>query len=240
MNVKKPDEIVANVLFDGQNLFHGARDAFGCSQPNYDVMLLAQAACKAKGWRLGKVSFYSGIPPKSVQPALRFFWNKKLAAMQQQGVQVNTTELRYSDKAEYQADGSTKITPHAREKGIDMWIGLDIFEHAVDASCNAIIVFSQDNDLQIACKRASMAAARMNHHLDIACAFPSLQESGDNEARSKSSKGIVGIDWIHIDRDTYFACRDRNSYGLTASEKAYCDKVTPFETVASRRQARIK
>ena len=36
-------------FFDGQNLFHAVRAAFGYTYPNYDVKALAQAICAARG-----------------------------------------------------------------------------------------------------------------------------------------------------------------------------------------------
>lgn len=42
----------AVVFVDGQNLFHTAREAFGYTYPNYDVLALAQAVCAPKGWAL--------------------------------------------------------------------------------------------------------------------------------------------------------------------------------------------
>ena len=49
-------------LVDGQNLFYGAKEAFGYSHPNYDPLLLAQSVCERRGWRLDQVRFYTGIP----------------------------------------------------------------------------------------------------------------------------------------------------------------------------------
>ncbi|MEI6392163.1 MAG: hypothetical protein WCT12_13800 [Verrucomicrobiota bacterium] len=43
-----PDEpsIKRTIAFiDGQNLFHGAKEAFGFTYPNYDLKALTQALC---------------------------------------------------------------------------------------------------------------------------------------------------------------------------------------------------
>jgi hypothetical protein len=39
----EPSEKRAVVFVDGQNLFHAARDTFGCTFPNFDVSALAKA-----------------------------------------------------------------------------------------------------------------------------------------------------------------------------------------------------
>jgi hypothetical protein len=38
----------AIAFFDGQNLFHAVKAAFGYTYPNYDAMALAQAICTAR------------------------------------------------------------------------------------------------------------------------------------------------------------------------------------------------
>lgn len=48
----EPPVIRAVAFIDGQNLYHAAREAFGYTYPNYDVGMLAQAVCAAKGWQL--------------------------------------------------------------------------------------------------------------------------------------------------------------------------------------------
>jgi hypothetical protein len=68
-------------FFDGQNLFHGARDAFGYRYPNFDPLKLAQHACGAKGWTLAEARFYTGVPDAVDNPFWHHFWASKLAQM---------------------------------------------------------------------------------------------------------------------------------------------------------------
>ncbi|MEO3434253.1 NYN domain-containing protein [Inquilinus sp. CAU 1745] len=44
--MRPPDPIRAVAFFDGQNLFHSAKAAFGYTYPNYDPSLLAQTICE--------------------------------------------------------------------------------------------------------------------------------------------------------------------------------------------------
>lgn len=37
------------VFVEGQNLYHAAREAFGYTCPNYDVVALAKQVCKGQG-----------------------------------------------------------------------------------------------------------------------------------------------------------------------------------------------
>ena len=48
-------------FFDGQNLFHHAKAAFGYTHPNYDPLKLANAVCSAHGWENHGVRFYTGV-----------------------------------------------------------------------------------------------------------------------------------------------------------------------------------
>lgn len=46
----EPSAKRAVVFVDGQNLFHAAREAFGYTYPNYDVLSLARRICEEHGW----------------------------------------------------------------------------------------------------------------------------------------------------------------------------------------------
>lgn len=50
------------VFVDGQNLFYGAKIAFGYLFPNYDILPLATTLCQQHGWQLTEARFYTGIP----------------------------------------------------------------------------------------------------------------------------------------------------------------------------------
>ena len=52
----------AIAFFDGQNLFHSVKAAFGYRFPNYDPGALAGSVCKRQGWDLEQVRFYTGAP----------------------------------------------------------------------------------------------------------------------------------------------------------------------------------
>jgi len=45
----EPQDKRAVVFIDGQNLFHAAREAFGYTYPNYDILPLARRICEASG-----------------------------------------------------------------------------------------------------------------------------------------------------------------------------------------------
>lgn len=69
--VVEPATKYAIAFFDGQNLFHAARRAFGYPYPNYDPLALATTICRRAGWTLKRTCFYTGIPDPADDP----FWN---------------------------------------------------------------------------------------------------------------------------------------------------------------------
>jgi hypothetical protein len=72
-----PVTIRAVSFFDGQNLFHSAKAAFGYRFPNYDPVALSKAVCAAKGWDCHQVRFYTGVPDPTDNPFWNHFWVAK-------------------------------------------------------------------------------------------------------------------------------------------------------------------
>lgn len=60
--MQPPAMIRAVAFFDGQNLFHSAKAAFGYTYPNYDPLALATKICALRGWHLEQTRFYTGVP----------------------------------------------------------------------------------------------------------------------------------------------------------------------------------
>ncbi len=120
----------ADVFIDGQNLFHAVRESFGYTYPNYDVLALADAVCKAQGWTLAQARFYTGIPDPTDNPFWHHFWSAKLAVMGRQGVVVFSRSLRYRNKTVTLPDATELTLPVGEEKGVDIRIALDVIRMA--------------------------------------------------------------------------------------------------------------
>src|SRR5262245_27036930 len=58
---EEPQKKRVVVFFDGQNLFHTAKAAFGYTFQNYDPLRLAGTICRSQGWSLQLVRFYIGV-----------------------------------------------------------------------------------------------------------------------------------------------------------------------------------
>jgi len=193
----------AVAFIDGQNLFHAAREAFGYTWPNYDVLALAGSVTKAAGWALDRVRFYTGIP--KTDPRWNRFWSAKLLAMSRQGVIVYSRPLRYRNKRVKLPDGTEHAFLTGEEKGIDVRIALDVIRGAHRREYDVAIVFSQDQDLSEAADEVRVISQEQGRWIKMACAFPS-------SPTSRNRRGINKTDWVRIDRATYEACLDASDY----------------------------
>lgn len=137
----------AIAFFDGQNLYHAVRVAFGYTYPNYDVKALAQSLCTARGWQLEQVRFYTGVPDATDNVFWSGFWAAKLLVLSRQGVWTFSRPLRYRNQTVKLPDGTAHAFLAAEEKGVDVRIALDVIRMAHRREYDVALVFSQDQDL---------------------------------------------------------------------------------------------
>lgn len=192
-------------FFDGQNLFYMAKQAFGYSFPNYDPKLLTESVCRAKGWIVAGIYFYTGIPSSTDKPEWNSFWTKKLAVMGTRGIHSFTRPLRYRSRTIVLPDGTSTVARVGQEKGVDVRIALDIVRLALANVYDVALIFSQDQDLSEAVKEVKTISIMQDQWIGTACAYPVAPGA-------TNTRGIDGADWIRIDRTQYDACLDPNDY----------------------------
>lgn len=202
--MKLPDPIRAVAFFDGQNLFHCAKSAFGYSFPNYDPQALATEVCAEKGWQLKGARFYTGVPDPGDNAFWNHFWIAKGAQMGRDGVHVYTRPLRYRNKTVILPDGSTHSFLHGDEKGIDVRIALDIIRLAVEDEYDVALVFCRDQDLSEVAEELRVIARATKRWIKMASAYP--------YSPAHKVRGIDKTDWIRIERSLYDRCLDRRDY----------------------------
>jgi uncharacterized LabA/DUF88 family protein len=203
MTPDEPHPKRAVTFVDGQNLFHAAREAFGHTTPNFNVRALSETLCRAQGWTLAQVRFYTGIPDPSDNPKWHRFWTAKLARLGRQGAVVFSRPLRYRNRGVTLPDGTRHTFLAGEEKGVDVRIALDIIRLALRGEYDVALVFSQDQDLSEAAEEIRLIAQERGRWLKIASAFPV-------SPASRNRRGIDKTDWIPIDRSTYDACLERH------------------------------
>lgn len=192
-------------FFDGQNLFHAAKEAFGYPFPNYDPLALAEQICQKQGWQFQGARFYSGIPDRQDNAFWNHFWVAKLGAMGHRGVTVYSRSLRYRNQTVRLPDGTTQSFLVAEEKGIDVRIALDTIHLAYRNDFDVALIFSQDQDLSEVAEQVRLIAKEQSRWIKVASAFPVSPVS-------RNRRGINKTDWIPIDRATYDACIDPRDY----------------------------
>jgi uncharacterized LabA/DUF88 family protein len=201
----------AVVFVDGQNLYHAAREAFGYTYPNYDVLTLARTICDVKSWTLTQARFYTGIPDLDDDARWHGFWSAKLAVMGRQGVHVFSRSLRYRNRTVRLPDRTSHSVLVGEEKGIDVRIALDVISLAHRGAYDVAVILSQDQDLSEVAQEIRLIA-RQGRWIKIACAFPS-------SPTSRNRRGIDKSDWVRIDCAMYDACLDRRDYRSKPSPK---------------------
>lgn len=100
----------ARVFVDGQNLYRGAKEAFGYHYPNYEVQALGDKLCHEHGWQLNGIYFYTGVPDTDDDAFWHHFWNAKMAVMGRKGIHVFSRSLRYRNKEFKLPDGKVDCT----------------------------------------------------------------------------------------------------------------------------------
>jgi uncharacterized LabA/DUF88 family protein len=200
----------AITFIDGQNLYHAAREAFGYSYPNYDVLALSKTVCQQKGWDLKQARFYTGIPDQQDDGFWNHFWSGKLAVMGRQSIHVFSRPLRYRNKQVRLSNGQNYTFLSGEEKGIDVRLALDVIRLAHRREYDVALIFSQDQDLSEVAEEIRTIAAEQVRWIRIACAFPA-------SPTSKNTRGINKTEWIKIDRATYDACLDHRDYRPSGS-----------------------
>jgi len=195
----------AVAFFDGQNLFHCAKAAFGYNFPNYDPVLLAAEVCRQQGWECVGTRFYTGIPDAADNQFWNHFWTAKGAQMGRQGVHVYTRSLRYRNKTIRLPDGTVHTFLDGDEKGIDVRIAVDVIRLAQSRSYDVALLFCRDQDLSEVADEIRVISAEQRRWLKIASAYP-------YSPATPHAKGINRTDWIRIDRNTYDRCVDTRDY----------------------------
>lgn len=187
------------VFFDGQNLFHGAKDAWApvphvhgsrYGYPCYDVEKLAKCLTeRLPGRSLAACRFYTGVPSATQNAHWHGFWTNKLRYLGSKGVFV------------YRG----RINPGGQEKGVDVSIAIDLIRLTYERGYDLAIIVSADWDLAPAIHLAKLIALEQGRRVEFESASP--YERGRFENR-----GLPGTTWVRIDKALYDSCFDPTDY----------------------------
>jgi uncharacterized LabA/DUF88 family protein len=193
-------------FIDGQNLFYGAKKAFGYSYPNYDIKKLCEGVASFhSAWNIEQIRFYTGVPDGNREPEALQFWNAKLASMGRLKIHTYKRVLKYRTEDILLPDGTTHSFPIRQEKGIDVRLALDIVRLALDKVYDVGLIFSQDQDLSEVADEIKTISSAQNRWISLTSAFP-LSNFSTNK------RGINRTSWFTIDQALYDSCIDHTDY----------------------------
>jgi len=203
MPPERPSPCRVHAFFDGQSLFHAAQRAFGYTFPNYDPLRLAEVVVGLTPDRqLLQVHHYTGIPSRHRNPKWHRFWSAKVRAMTTSGVRVVTRPLRHVGESVRLSNGTLRVVPMAREKGIDLRLGLDLLRLARQGAFDCALIFSQDGDLAEAVQEVDSLRRELSRWLVVDCAFPD----------APGAWGIGGARPVRFDKRLYDGAIDPVNY----------------------------
>ncbi|MGH2499160.1 MAG: NYN domain-containing protein [Candidatus Limnocylindria bacterium] len=130
------------VFIDGQNMYKGAREAFGYEHEkghfgNFRPLALARLLTQEPHRDLRQVRFYMGVPDPRRQRRGHAMAQRRLASWQSDHpglVHIFTRTLRYPP-------------PEGREKGVDVQLAVDLVTLAIDDEYDLAVLASADTDL---------------------------------------------------------------------------------------------
>jgi uncharacterized LabA/DUF88 family protein len=195
----------AIAFFDGQNLYHHAKSAFGYHHPNYDPVKLFNVVCKECGLEPAAIRFYTGLPAADREPMWHGYWANRLLSLRRSGVLILSRPLRYHSVEIHDSDGSARTITTPTEKGIDVRIALDIVRLTLSRELDVGVLFSQDQDLAEVATEVREIARRQKRWIRLISAYP----VGSN---ASAKRGIDKTDWFRIDRTMYDSCLDPHDY----------------------------
>jgi len=129
-------------FIDGQNMYKGAREAFGWKQEkghygNFRPLGLGRLVTDSAQRELTQVRFYQGLPDPHRDKLGHAITQRRLASWKADDpnlVEIITRTMKYPP-------------PQGREKGIDVRIAIDLVSLAADNAYDLAVLASADTDL---------------------------------------------------------------------------------------------
>jgi uncharacterized LabA/DUF88 family protein len=168
------------VFIDGQNVYKTCERLYRHGQCH--PILLAERV--VAGRRLVGVRYYSGVHDPTVNPAGRSVADRRHNLMRRVGVTVIERPLRYrwewgfdpkmlpepQKNVGQQMQVAVRPYQRAREKGIDLAMGLDVIDLALQGRMDTAVIISSDNDLCEAARATHAATVTAGRRLSVEAA----------------------------------------------------------------------
>ena len=125
----------------------------------------------------------------------------------------NTRPTHYRPHKFKLPDGTEHYETVPEEKGIDVWLAVDLISLAYDNQYDAAIIFSQDQDLCPAVDEVKKIAAKQSRWIKLVSAYPFSDRVG-------FPMGIKNTDYEPINELDYNRCLDSFDFVSHAAEDA--------------------
>lgn len=189
--------------FDAQNLYRRAKLVFSdVNYPNFDPIALSNLIAQRYSLQIKKIRFYTGVPPKKRNSFWNKFWSKKLSVLGKNPLVTTFTRKTQLTQKIIMIEGKEHQVSFDVEKGIDARITIDIVKDVLAQESEAIVIFSEDQDLSEAVMEVKKIAKSQKKYISIFSASPPF----------KDKKGIGGTKWIKITEKDYSQCIDTRDY----------------------------
>lgn len=196
-----------NIIFiDGQNFYLSAKKAFNLRFPDFDIPRLGTfLSDQIDPVNETETRFYIGMPSSRYSPQWTRFWNNKIDDARDRGVEITTRELRYLTETDPQSPNGFRVLS-AREKGIDLRIGLDVLAAARRRDCANIMIVSRDQDFQEVVSDVSTMCDFTGRDIGLWSAYPVVPDNGP------LNRGIDGTREFEVTRKIYDGLRDTKDH----------------------------
>jgi uncharacterized LabA/DUF88 family protein len=169
------------VFIDGQNAFKACERIYGHG-PCHPLMIAERVL---EGRRLAGVRYYSGVHDPTRSPQGRSFTDRRHNLMRKTGVTVVERALRYRTEWGFDLESlpdprtcrgrteTVEVRPYdrAREKGIDLAIGLDVVDLALNGLMDVAVIVSSDTDLCEAARATHAATQTVGNRVSVEAAL---------------------------------------------------------------------
>lgn len=201
------------VFIDGQNLLNALRSEWDA---RLHPVLLGRWLAGDRG--LAEIRYYSGVHQRDSNPHVHDLVARRHQLMRRTGVTVVERQLQYHWEwgitdhlpPAHRAGADERHTVEvarvrqAREKGIDLALGLDAVTSALLDKCSTIVVVSRDRDLVEIAKEIDERTRSTAVQVEVALVA---------ERDRRSQHGLDGYDRTHwIDSEVVATCRDSFDY----------------------------
>lgn len=206
------DAVHVTVFLDWQNVYNHAREAFHTPGDHHtkgqvDPVDLAEVlTSRVAGGELTAVRIYRGMPDNAYDSRGYDATQRQQTAWQRDSrVIVTNRKLRYPDGYVH---GQTPVA-EVKEKGIDVFLALDLVTMATDGAYDLGIVMSCDQDLAPAVER--VIARRMSRGDSPAVAVAAWKSPYGRSPRMNARQGPrFFCHWL--DQQDYWGMADERNY----------------------------